>query len=67
MLVLTRKTGEEITIGDEIRIAVISVGNGKVRIGIEAPREIPVHRSEVCQRIAAELQRESAKMVTQIA
>lgn len=48
MLVLTRKRGERILIGDEIVVSVESVDRfGKVRIGVQAPREIAVHREEV--------------------
>jgi carbon storage regulator len=51
MLVLTRKTNQSIMIGDEIEITVLSVSGDKVRIGIEAPREIPVFRQEVYEII----------------
>ena len=51
MLVLTRKLGESIAIGDEIRITVAGIGAGQVRIGVDAPREIAVHRQEVYDRI----------------
>jgi carbon storage regulator len=47
MLVLTRKTNQSIMIGDEIEISVLSVAGDKVRIGIDAPREIAVFRKEV--------------------
>jgi len=47
LLVLTRKTQQSIMIGDEIEVSVLSVTGEKVRIGIEAPREIPVFRKEV--------------------
>jgi carbon storage regulator len=47
MLVLTRKTNQSIMIGDEIEISVLGVVGEKVRIGIEAPRSIPVFRKEV--------------------
>ncbi len=47
MLVLTRRVTESLMIGSDIRITIIRVGAGQVRIGIEAPREIPVHRAEV--------------------
>ena len=47
MLVLTRKSNESIMIGDDIELSVLSVSGDKVRIGIEAPREIPVFRKEV--------------------
>ena len=47
MLVLTRKPNESIMIGDQVEVSVLSVSGEKVRIGIEAPREIPVFRKEV--------------------
>ena len=47
MLVLTRKRNESIMIGDDIEIRVLSVSGEKVRMGIEAPRDIPVFRKEV--------------------
>ena len=50
MLVLTRKTEESILIGDNIEIRVLGVSGDKVRIGIEAPREIEVFRKEVAGR-----------------
>lgn len=54
MLVLTRKTGEGIIIGDDIRITVVELKGGGVRIGIDAPREMKVHRQEVYERIKQE-------------
>jgi carbon storage regulator len=51
MLVLTRKVGERIVIGENIEITVVQVRGGKVRLGITAPREIPIHRKEVHQRL----------------
>lgn len=47
MLVLTRKLNQEIVIGDNIRITVVAVGSDQVKLGITAPRSIPVHRSEI--------------------
>jgi carbon storage regulator len=47
MLVLTRKVGERIRIGDEIIVTVTSLGHGKVRLGIDAPRTVPVLRAEL--------------------
>jgi len=47
MLVLTRKTNQSIMIGDDIEVAVLAVSRDKVRLGITAPREIPVYRREV--------------------
>ena len=51
MLVLTRKIGEEILIGDNIRLTISSIDGGKVRLGISAPRSVEVHREEVHKRI----------------
>lgn len=53
MLVFTRKTGQSLMIGDDVEIKIVSVGNDQVRIGIEAPRRIPVHRREVYEAILA--------------
>ena len=47
MLVLTRKVNEQIRIGQDIVITVVQLGQGKVRIGVEAPREVPVVRQEL--------------------
>jgi carbon storage regulator len=52
MLVLTRKPKESLIIGDDIEITVLSVMGEKVRIGIQAPREIPVYRKEIYLEIA---------------
>lgn len=54
MLVLSRKVGEEIIIGNGIKIMVVEVRGDKVRIGIDAPRDVSVHRKEVLEAIAAE-------------
>ena len=51
MLVLMRRVGEEICIGDNVRITVVSILGNKVRIGIEAPENVPVHRREVKEAI----------------
>ena len=51
MLILTRKDGEAITIGDDITLRVVMVDGTPVRLGIDAPRELPVHREEVAERI----------------
>ena len=50
MLVLTRKPNQAIVIGDDIRIVVVSVDRDQVRLGIEAPKEVPVMREEVAVR-----------------
>lgn len=54
MLVLTRRQGEVITIGDEIEVMVLGIQEDQVRLGIKAPKEIPVHRKEVYEAIKAE-------------
>ena len=51
MLVLTRQVGETIVISDDITVTVLGVRNGGVRLGVEAPRSIPVHRGEVFEKI----------------
>jgi carbon storage regulator len=47
MLVLSRKKNEVVFIGDHIRIAVVEIRGGKVRLGFDAPKHVPVHRAEV--------------------
>ena len=58
MLVLTRKSNQSIMIGDDIEVSVLSVMGEKVRIGIQAPRDIPVFRKEVYLEIQQERARE---------
>ena len=54
MLVLTRKSNQSVMIGDDIEVTVLSISGEKVRIGIQAPREIPVFRKEVYLEIQQE-------------
>lgn len=54
MLVLTRRLGEAITIGDQIKVVIVEVKGGKVKLGIEAPLGVPVHREEILSRIMSE-------------
>lgn len=54
MLVLSRRMGETLVIADNIRLTILGVSGGQVRIGIEAPREISVHREEIYQKIQLE-------------
>ena len=57
MLVLTRKLGENIRIGDSVKITVLEVRSGQVKLGIEAPPEVKVHREEIYARIQEESRR----------
>jgi carbon storage regulator len=57
MLVLTRKLGENIRIGDSVKIMVLEVRSGQVKLGIEAPLEVKVHREEIYARIQEENRR----------
>lgn len=57
MLVLTRKPGEQIVIGHNIRLTVVSVGPGRVKIGIEAPDNVRIDRQEVYEKIQKEHER----------
>ena len=54
MLILTRKVGESIMIGTDVAVKVLGVRSGQVKLGIDAPRELPVHREEIYERIKAE-------------
>jgi carbon storage regulator len=54
MLILSRKMGESIHVGDTVTVTVLGVARGQVKIGIEAPRDLSVHREEIYQRIQDE-------------
>lgn len=54
MLILTRRIGESLWIGDDVQVAVLSIKGGQVRIGVNAPKGIPVHREEIYKRIKRE-------------
>jgi carbon storage regulator len=56
MLILTRKIGETITIGDRIKIVVVDIKGKQVRLGVEAPQETTIFREEIFQKIQAENQ-----------
>jgi carbon storage regulator len=59
MLILTRRVGETVMIGDEVTVTVLGIKGNQVRIGINAPKAVGVHREEVYERIKREQQAES--------
>ncbi|NII10281.1 carbon storage regulator CsrA [Oleiagrimonas sp. C23AA] len=54
MLILTRRVGETLMIGDEVTVTVLGVKGNQVRVGISAPKDVSVHREEIYQRIKRE-------------
>ncbi len=65
MLVLSRKKNESIVINDDITIVVVEIRGDKVRLGVEAPKEVPVHRNEVYEAIRRNQQPESGETIAQ--
>ncbi|HIG92340.1 MAG TPA: carbon storage regulator CsrA [Methylococcaceae bacterium] len=59
MLILTRRVGETLMIGDEVKVTVLGVKGNQVRIGVDAPRDVTVHREEIYDRIKKEKEQES--------
>jgi carbon storage regulator len=62
LLILTRKLGESITIGDDIRVSVLGIRGRQVRLGIEAPLKVVVHREEIYVKIQAENRKASKNL-----
>lgn len=54
MLILTRRVGETLIIGDEVTVTVLAIKGNQVRIGVKAPKDVSVHREEIFERIRSE-------------
>jgi carbon storage regulator len=54
MLILTRRLGEVLRVGDNIKVHVVGVKGGQIRLGVDAPKDVPVHREEVWHRLKEE-------------
>ena len=65
LLIFSRKTGEKIRVGDDIEIVVLEMKKGKVRLGINAPKKLAIHREEIYQKILEENRLAAASAVGQ--
>ncbi len=65
MLILTRRVGETLMIGDEVTVTVLGVKGNQVRIGVNAPRDVAVHREEIYERIRREQGQEPSQQDAQ--
>jgi len=61
MLILTRRVGETLMVGDEVTVTVLGVKGNQVRIGVNAPKDVSVHREEIYQRIQRERSDDESK------
>lgn len=61
MLILTRRVGETLMVGDDVTVTVLGVKGNQVRIGVNAPKDVSVHREEIYQRIQREKGEEPVK------
>ncbi|MBF0194422.1 MAG: carbon storage regulator CsrA [Magnetococcales bacterium] len=62
MLILTRRIGESLNIGDEIKITLLGIKGNQVRIGIDAPKHVEVHREEIYDKIKRETRKANSKI-----
>ena len=62
MLILTRRVGETVVIGDEVTVTVLGIKGNQVRIGVKAPKEVAVHREEIFERIKRENEGDGEKV-----
>ena len=61
MLVLTRRLSETLVIGEDVKVTILGISGGQVRLGIDAPRSISVHREEIFEKIKAEENEKSSQ------
>jgi len=67
MLILTRRIGETLNIGDDVQVTVLGIKGNQVRIGVNAPKDIPVHREEIYERIKKEKEAEATSQPANVA